>query len=94
MRGIQYETEKILPIIYEGHTIGNLRADLIINARTVVELKSTTKLKDEFRNQVRNYINLTGLEAGYLINFPCVTGEVEVECVVRSPMELMPGWLQ
>ena len=94
LRGIQYETEKILPIIYEGHTIGNLRADLIINARTVVELKSTTKLKDEFRNQVRNYINLTGLEAGYLVNFPCVTGEVEVECVVRSPMELMPGWLQ
>ena len=81
LRNIQYETEKILPIVYEGHTVGNLRADLIIGGRIIVELKSVTKLKDEFRNQVRNYIKLTGLESGYLVNFPCVTGEVEVEPV-------------
>ena len=90
LRGIQYETEKILPVMYEGHTIGNLRADLIIEGRTIVELKSVTKLKDEFRNQVRNYANLTGLESGYLINFPCVAGEPEVECVA----DVLPPWLR
>ena len=84
LAGIQYETEKILPVIYEGHTVGNLRADLILAGRTIVELKSVTKLKDEFRNQVRNYGRLTGLESGYLVNFPCVAGEVEVECVLIS----------
>jgi GxxExxY protein len=95
LRGIQYETEKILPVIYEGHTVGNLRADLIVDGRTIVELKSTTKLKDEFRNQVRNYIRLTGLESGYLVNFPCVTGDVEVECVVPpASEECLPPWLR
>jgi GxxExxY protein len=95
LRGIPYETEKILPVIYEGHTVGNLRADLIVDGRTIVELKSTTKLKDEFRNQVRNYIRLTGLESGYLVNFPCVAGDVEVECVVPSAAEgCLPPWLR
>lgn len=90
MRGIQYETEKILPIIYEGHTVGNLRADLIVDGRTIVELKSAPRLKDEFRNQVRNYINLTGLEDGYLINFPCVVGDPEMERVAN----VLPPWLR
>jgi GxxExxY protein len=84
MAGIQYETEKILPVIYEGHTVGNLRADLIVGGQTIVELKSVPRLKDEFRNQVRNYGRLTGLESGYLVNFPCVAGEAEVECVLIS----------
>lgn len=92
MRGIQYETEKILPIVYEGHTVGNLRADLIIEGRTIVELKSVAKLKDEFRNQVRNYAKLTGLESGFLVNFPCVTGDVEIECVVD--LTALPPWLR
>ena len=91
LAGIQYETEKILPVIYEGHTVGNLRADLIIEGRTIVELKSVTKLKDEFRNQVRNYSRLTGLESGYLVNFPCVAGEVEVEHV--TDQQALPPWL-
>ena len=91
-RGVQYETEKILPVTYECHTIGNLRADLIVAGRTIVELKSVTKLKDEFRNQVRNYAKLTGLESGYLVNFPCVTGDVEVECVIDQTA--LPPWLR
>ena len=27
--GISYETERIIPITFKGHTIGNLRADII-----------------------------------------------------------------
>jgi GxxExxY protein len=88
LAGIQYETEKILPVIYEGHTVGNLRADLIVGGHTIVELKSTPRLKDEFRNQVRNYGRLTGLESGFLVNFPCVAGEVEVECVLISQAQV------
>ena len=92
LNGIQYDTEKILPFVYEGHTVGNLRADLILEGRTIVELKSVTKLKDEFRNQVRNYAKLTGLESGFLVNFPCVTGDVEIECVVD--LTALPPWLR
>jgi Uma2 family endonuclease len=56
----------------------NLRADLVIDGQIIVELKSTTKLKDEFENQARNYMRLTGIPSALLINFPAVSGEVEV----------------
>jgi GxxExxY protein len=78
LRGIPYETERILPITYEGHNVGNLRADLVIDGQIIVELKSTTKLKDEFENQAKNYMRLTGIPSALLINFPAVSGEVEV----------------
>jgi GxxExxY protein len=81
LQGIQYETEKILPIKYEGHTVGNLRADLVIDGRTIVELKSAAKIRDEHRQQVANHIKLTGLTAGYIVNFPPVVAPIEVESV-------------
>jgi GxxExxY protein len=77
LRGIPYETERILPITYEGHNVGNLRADLVIDGKIIVELKSTTKLKDEFENQAKNYMRLTGIQEAVLINFPAVSGDVE-----------------
>jgi len=78
LAGIRYETERIIPISYAGHNVGNLRADLVIDGQLIVELKSTTKLKEEFENQARNYMRLTGIPQALLINFPAVSGEVEV----------------
>ena len=67
---IPYETERIVPIEFEGHTIGNLRADLILNNKTVVELKSVKTMNDVMVTQAQNYLRLTGFTEGYLINFP------------------------
>ena len=82
-RGLKYETERILPISYEGHNIGNLRSDLIIEGNLIVELKSTSRLTDQFRNQIRNYMKLTGIFEGMLINFPDKGGNLEYEYVSR-----------
>ena len=75
-------------VSYRGHNVGNLRADLIVAGKFILELKSTSRLKDEFRNQIRNYMKLTGLKAGVLINFPDKMGELEfekVEPLVEDP---------
>ena len=48
--GVHYETERIVPIVFEGHTIGNLRADLILNNKTVVELKSVKPCDRSYGN--------------------------------------------
>ncbi len=69
-RNIQYESERIVPIVFEGHTIGNMRADLIIENNLVVELKSTRNLNQSMNNQAMNYLKLTGIRSGLLINFP------------------------
>ena len=40
-RGIPYETERIIPIVFQGHTIGNLRGDLIVNGERAGSVQET-----------------------------------------------------
>jgi GxxExxY protein len=68
--GVAYETERIVPIVFKGHTIGNLRADIIIEKTTVVELKSVKTITDVMVSQARNYLRLLNLQEAYLVNFP------------------------
>ena len=67
--GINYETERIIPIVFMGHTIGNLRADLIIDKELIVELKSVKNIGASMMTQIDNYLKLTSLKKGILINF-------------------------
>jgi GxxExxY protein len=69
-RGVSYETERIIPIFFKGHNIGNLRADIIIERTIVVELKSVKTLTDAMVSQARNYLKLLNLSEAYLVNFP------------------------
>jgi GxxExxY protein len=87
IRGIPYETERIVPIVFEGHTIGNLRIDLIVNGETIVELKAIAKLNDAAKIQARNYMKLTGLKKAMLVNFPqSLNADLQPEILVfESP---------
>lgn len=69
-QNIKYDTERIVPIQYEGHVVGNSRLDLVIDDSMIVELKSVSCLKQKEITQLQNYMNLTGLKEGMLINFP------------------------
>jgi len=84
-RLIPYETERIVPVFYGGQNVGHVRADLIIDRRFVVELKSVSRLNETYRIQTRNYLNLLGLHVGYLINFPDKLGNLEFERIERDP---------
>ena len=79
-KGIPYESERIVPIPFNGHVIGNLRADIIINNETILEFKTIKTLNDSAEVQGRNYLQLTGLKTAYLINFPPF---LERECEIR-----------
>jgi GxxExxY protein len=83
-RLINYETERIIPVFYDGQNVGNVRADLIIDRKVVVELKSVSKLNETYRIQTRNYLKLLGLEMGYLINFPDKNGPIEFETIIQD----------
>ena len=82
---IPYQTERIVPIMFDEHAIGNIRADLIVDSRIIVELKSVKALKDEHRVQTRMYMKLMGLTEGVLINFPNSGSDLEVEDITSSP---------
>ena len=82
--GIPYQTERIVPIMFENHAIGNIRADLIVDTRLLVELKSVRGLKDEHRVQARMYMRLLELREGLLVNFPNTGNDIEIEHINMS----------
>ena len=88
-QGIFYETERIVPVFYDGQNVGHVRADLIIDRKVVIELKSVSKINESYRIQTRNYMDLLGLDHGILINFPDRHGPIEYEDFWRQkpPLE-------
>ena len=83
--GIPYETERIVPVVFQGHTIGNMRADLIVDRTLVVELKATKCLNAAMSTQAHKYLQLLDLPHALLVNFPQPTGtDCELSVVVRD----------
>ena len=69
-RGLKVERQVEVPIQYDGHVLNtNLRIDLLVEGRVVVELKSVKEMQDVFWKQTRTYLRLTGLKVGILVNF-------------------------
>ena len=79
--GISYETERIVPIVFDNHTIGNLRADLIVNNEIILELKAVKTINSLMKKQAENYLKLTGLKNALVINFPQSDNAIECEIV-------------
>ena len=88
-KGIHYESERIIPIVFKGHVIGNLRADIVINRSTILEFKTIKNLNESTEMQAHNYMNLTGLDTAYLINFPpTLNTKVEIKKIVTKECSL------
>ena len=60
-----------LPIVvrYREVVVGFHRPDFVVENAVVVELKSVGHLDPVFAKQVLNYLKVTGLRVGLLINF-------------------------
>ncbi|HRG90669.1 MAG TPA: GxxExxY protein [Chitinophagales bacterium] len=67
--GLGFEREKEQDIYYEGILVGTRRADFIVEAQIVVELKAITELEEVHLAQAKNYVRAYQLPVGLLINF-------------------------
>ena len=56
--GVPYEVERIIPVIFRGHTVGHVRADLIIDNQMIVELKKGVKILPAYVQQTKMYLRL------------------------------------
>ena len=68
-RGRAVAREVSLPITYKGAFLTNHRADLIIDEKVVVEIKSTEVLPPHTRRTVLNYLRATRLEVALILHF-------------------------
>jgi GxxExxY protein len=69
-RTLKVERQKEVPILYDGHLLKTqLRIDLLVEGRVIVELKSVKEMQDVFWKQTRTYLRLMDLKVGILVNF-------------------------
>ncbi len=74
-RGITFERQVSLPIVYEGLSLeSGLRLDLVVANTIVVEIKAVETLLEVHKAQLLTYLKLAKHRLGFLINFnvPCI----------------------
>ncbi len=68
--GLKYNTEKEFQINYQDEPVGKFRADLVVENRIIVEIKSLNGIFPLiFQHQLLSYLKASGLHTGLLINF-------------------------
>ncbi len=69
LKKISFKRQQILTVHYKGVSVGEFRADFVIDGKVIVELKAVKKLLPEHEAQLINYLKATGLRVGLLFNF-------------------------
>ena len=68
--GIKAERQVSIPLIYDGVKLGDgFRADIIVENKLILELKSVGEIKPVNYSQLLTYLKLTNMKLGLLINF-------------------------
>jgi len=77
-QGIAHECQVAITAHYKGDPVGEFFADIVVENKVILELKSVAKLLPVHRMQVLSYLRATHMRLGLLINFntPVVWREI------------------
>ena len=68
--GLKYERQKMMSIPFRGKIVdAGFRADLVVEDKVLIELKSVEKLIPVHEAQILTYLKLSKITLGYLLNF-------------------------
>lgn len=88
-RGLRVDREYTITVTFRGQPIGFQRVDLVVERRVIVEIKSTERLAESSRRQLRSYVTALGVDLGILLHFgPAPRFHRELR---RSPPSTGPG---
>ena len=69
LRGMQFERQKEVDVIYKGQVIKGQKIDILVKGEVVLGLKAVMKLPEVATAQTLSYLKSTGLKRALLINF-------------------------
>jgi GxxExxY protein len=69
LQGIAYSQQAVFPVFYKDEKVDDYIPDLIVKDRVVVDTKTVDAIGDEEIGKMLNYLRVTGLKIGLLINF-------------------------
>jgi GxxExxY protein len=69
LQGVSYDQQAVYPVLYKGEKIDDYIPDLVVASRVVVDAKTIEAIGDEERGKMLNYLKITGLRVGLIVNF-------------------------
>jgi len=87
--GLVFERQKLLPVLYCEHLIGEHRLDFLVEQKVIVELKAISALEDVHFAIVRSYLKAANLDDALLLNF--ATARLTVKRVGREYRPMSKG---
>jgi GxxExxY protein len=83
--GLRLETQKSLPLVYQGVSIDcAYRADLIVEGLVIVEVKALNGLAPIHKRQLSTYLRLANCPLGLLLDFGCETMREGIQRVING----------
>ena len=82
LRGIPFEFERRVEVVYKGELLHGQKLDLVVDGKVIVEVKAVSQLEEIHGSQVVSYLRATGLRAGLLINFNGVVLKAGIRRIV------------
>jgi GxxExxY protein len=67
--GLKVEREASFQVVFHNHLIGSYRADIVVDSRVIVEVKTAGAILPVNKAQLLNYLRASGLQVGLLLNF-------------------------
>ena len=69
-KGLSVQRQVSIPIEYKGeHFDEGFRADIFVEGKVIIELKSVEKISSVHKKQLLTYLKLTNTKLGYILNF-------------------------
>jgi GxxExxY protein len=88
LRGLHYERQKPLPVVYKGRKLDCLyRLDVVVENVIVLELKSCERMEPIYEAQLLTYLKLSGLHLGLILNFNVSMMRDGIKRIVRELAE-------
>lgn len=85
-RGLKAKNQAQIEVQYKGQIVGGYIADLLVEEKIIIELKTVEKLSKLHEAQLLNYLKATGLKVGLLVNFQNMKADIK-----RLVLELPEG---
>ncbi|MDL1964292.1 MAG: GxxExxY protein [Deltaproteobacteria bacterium] len=67
--GIYSKQQAPITVYFDGEVVGDYYADILVEDKIILELKSVEKIIDAHRAQTLNYLKATGMRLAILLNF-------------------------
>ena len=76
-RGIRAAAQCPIKVKYKDQIVGEYFADLLVEDKVIIELKTVDKIEGIHEAQLLNYLKATGIKVGLVVNFKNSKAEIK-----------------